>query len=458
MAKKYTLLHLIALGIALGTVLGVLDAQTMTDVRVGIHGAEAATVRPIQRRRTATPLERQANRLNARIERRFGITFDQAALISALEERKRVMNQVLTTTFVPDATGTAEEHKLQPWFVRLQNHADWITFVPEAEQPRFVVSATAMATALAATPPAESYPPLHTGVVEPESDGKVIRVKTGGFAHAGFSLEPVEAARILDEAIRGGQAAAVIPVQHTMPRAYVLSGSTVQELTLLASGRSDFTGSPSGREKNIVKALQEEVTDILVPAQTPFSFNDAISGSLATEDWYMALAIFAGGELEYVPGGGICQAATTVYRAALLAGLPILKRSNHSLYVTYYKKYGVGMDATVYPGKQDLVFQNDTQGPLLVQATIEGTEAIVNLYGIADGRHVAMTGPYFSSTAPEDLPMKNDRKLAKNEIAWMRTVTRSDGTASDELLLSRYIALPKSLPKEIPHAAAYSFE
>ena len=81
------------------------------------------------------------------------------------------------------------------------------------------------------------------------------------------------------------------------------------------------------------------------------------------------------GELQNGIGGGVCQVSTTTFNAAFFAGLPIIERTNHALYISHYPQ---GRDATVdYPGI-DLKFRNDTKEWLLLR-TFVGT-------GLAD-RH-----------------------------------------------------------------------
>ena len=138
--------------------------------------------------------------------------------------------------------------------------------------------------------------------------------------------------------------------------------------------------------------------------------------------------------------------ATTTYRAILLAGLPVVNRKAHSLYVSYYEKYGVGMDATVYPGQQDLTFTNDTGNFLLVQSYDDGFEARVNIYGTSDGRIVRMEGPYFATNAPEDLSV-HDRSLAKNEIVWRQHITYGGVTVTNTIV-SRYKTIPLSIARK----------
>ena len=70
-------------------------------------------------------------------------------------------------------------------------------------------------------------------------------------------------------------------------------------------------------------------------------------------------------------GGGVCQASTTVYQAAVCAGLSIVKREPHSDAVNYTD---YGKDATVYwVGKRkiDLVFRNNTENPIYMVAGVQ---------------------------------------------------------------------------------------
>ena len=133
-----------------------------------------------------------------------------------------------------------------------------------------------------------------------------------------------------------------------------------------------------------------------------------------------------------------------MYRAMVNAGLPVEKRKEHSLFVVYYEKYGIGLDATIYPGQQDLTFKNDTGNYLLIQSYYDGFEATVNLYGTPDGRTVALEGPYFSANAPEHIKVK-DRALKANEVAWTQKITSADGSVQENTIVSRYKVLPKSV-------------
>lgn len=160
--------------------------------------------------------------------------------------------------------------------------------------------------------------------------------------------------------------------------------------TLLARGESDFHGSSNARVHNIKTGASKFNGAIIKPGEE-FSFNK-ILGEVDEKTGYQPELVIKGGQTIPEYGGGLCQLSTTVFRAAILAGLPITERRPHSFPVKYYNPQG--FDATIYPGVADLKFVNDTGGHILLQTRVEGTELFVELYGSSDGRQVAMDGPH----------------------------------------------------------------
>lgn len=77
-------------------------------------------------------------------------------------------------------------------------------------------------------------------------------------------------------------------------------------------------------------------------------------------------------------GGGICQVSSTVYNAALLTGLDIVERRNHSLPVKYLPK---GLDATFASGAINFRFKNNTGKSLLIHAKVQGGYLTVKFFG-----------------------------------------------------------------------------
>ena len=101
-----------------------------------------------------------------------------------------------------------------------------------------------------------------------------------------------------------------------------------------------------------------------------FSFN-ALVGKRNEKNGFKEAIGYISGELAVVVGGGVCQASTTVYAAALCAGMTIKNRTPHSIPVSYIS---LGQDATVNDMRGheiDLVFYNKTGSKVYITCGIE---------------------------------------------------------------------------------------
>lgn len=172
--------------------------------------------------------------------------------------------------------------------------------------------------------------------------------------------------------------------------------------TLLGKGVSHFAGSIPNRIHN-VNLAQSKFKGILVPPNEIFSFNEVL-GDVSAYTGYKSAYVIKDGKTVLGDGGGVCQVSTTLFRAILSAGLPIVERKPHSYRVGYYEQgFGPGLDATVYYPTTDLKFKNDTEAYLLIQPTIDnpGYTLTFEIYGTSDGRVSTVTKPIItSSTAP----------------------------------------------------------
>lgn len=158
---------------------------------------------------------------------------------------------------------------------------------------------------------------------------------------------------------------------------------------LLGLGTSDYGKSPPSRIHNIKIGMSKFNGIILKPGEE-FSFNKLLGEVDETED-YQAELVIKNSKLEREYGGGLCQVSTTIFRSAVLAGLPITERKPHSFPVQYYNPQG--FDSTIYPGVVDLKFVNDTPNHILIQTKVTGSKLSVEIYGTDDGRKVTMEGP-----------------------------------------------------------------
>lgn len=264
-----------------------------------------------------------------------------------------------------------------------------------------------------------------------------------GIAKDGITVPIDENLERIQSLVGQGVFEANLLLERTDAYVFNTSGTDLGDLNLIGTGRSNFAGSPEGRAANIQKGLREKMNNIVVPSGTEFSFNSFLGHHLSAKDgWKLALGIFGGGQLRPTLGAGLCQVSTTVYRAILNAGMPVLKRKPHSLYVKYYKPYGEGLDATIYlgGGGPDLVFKNDSPSYIFIQSYVDGDDAYVNFYGTSDGRQTTLSGPYRRNNIPPETGIKP----GPTEIVWFRTVHWPDNRHVEENINSRYKTLPKS--------------
>ena len=97
-------------------------------------------------------------------------------------------------------------------------------------------------------------------------------------------------------------------------------------------------------------------------------------------------------------GGGMCSSSTTLFNAALRAGLKMGARANHTYYID---RYPLGLDATVWAeswGRQTMSFTNDMKTPVLIRGfKIVGKGGVgyvrYEIWGVDDGRRVSISRP-----------------------------------------------------------------
>lgn len=70
--------------------------------------------------------------------------------------------------------------------------------------------------------------------------------------------------------------------------------------------------------------------------------------------------------------------------------MSIEEKHTHSMPVSYVLK---GQDATVFYGKLDFRFRNDTQGYLLISARTGRNWLRIQLFGLADDQHPVLQKP-----------------------------------------------------------------
>jgi vancomycin resistance protein YoaR len=171
----------------------------------------------------------------------------------------------------------------------------------------------------------------------------------------------------------------------------------IQEL--VAESTTSFTKSSRARMQNIAIAASR-FHGVVVEPDEIFSFNEHL-GEVSAEAGYEESLIIMGDRTRVGIGGGVCQVATTAFRAAFWGGYPIEERWAHGYRVRAYEP-PVGLDATVYAPFVDLRFRNDTPHHLLLQTETDLKARTVTFlfYSTSVGRRVEMEEPVTENRVP----------------------------------------------------------
>jgi vancomycin resistance protein YoaR len=185
----------------------------------------------------------------------------------------------------------------------------------------------------------------------------------------------------------------------------------------IAEGKSDFTHSIAQRVHNLTLAASK-FNGVLIPKGKVFSFNDAV-GDISALTGYQPAYVIKEGKTVLGDGGGVCQVSTTLFRAALNAGLPIIERNAHAYRVGYYENDSQpGFDATVYGPTVDLKIKNDTPGYILIETEIDAENNLLyfKFFGKKDNRRIEISKATVYDVVPALPPKYQDDPTLKKGV------------------------------------------
>ncbi|MEK7189992.1 MAG: VanW family protein, partial [Patescibacteria group bacterium] len=262
--------------------------------------------------------------------------------------------------------------------VPVETWAHWIKLVKKEKQATIDIDEKLMAEDIKLIAPSVNQPMEEAKFAM--QNGKVMEFSPGV---VGVELNEKKTKLGIVNVLFGNATSTAIAVEKTEPLTQVAGLNEMGIKEIIGIGRSNFAGSPVNRRHNIKVGVQS-LNGILIAPNETFSMLKSL-GEINAERGYRPELVIKGNKTTPEFGGGLCQVATTFFRAMLAAGLPVLERQSHSYRVSYYEP-PVGIDATIYDPKPDLKFLNDTGNYILIQARIEGDELIFEFWGTKDGR------------------------------------------------------------------------
>ncbi len=186
---------------------------------------------------------------------------------------------------------------------------------------------------------------------------------------------------------------------------------------LIGVGKSNYTHSIPERVHNVLLA-SSKFHGVLIQKGEEFSFNKIV-GDISAATGYQPAYIIKSGKTVLGDGGGVCQVSTTLFRAALNSGLPIVERVAHAYRVGYYENDSKpGFDATVFSPYADFKFKNDTPAAILIQMVVNKNtnELTFEFYGRKDGRQIFISQPTLYDVQPPPPPLYQDDPTIKRGV------------------------------------------
>jgi vancomycin resistance protein YoaR len=341
-------------------------------------------------------------------------------------------------------------HDTDSWTIGAATVAGWISFALTADG-RYtpVIGQDAAVPALAGLAALIDRQPTEATFLVGRGD-KVVGVAAG---KDGLTLDPGATSPSVVQAVlaRAADGAPAEPPTVALAVTTVAPKLTTQQAQLVAPLMEQIStwttyypvSDRNGFGANITipaRTIDRQV----VPPGGVFDFWQAI-GEVSARTGYLPGGAIIDGKTEPTGAlaGGICSCSTTLFNAAVRAGLEILARTNHYYYID---RYPLGLDATVFESESGSVttmsFRNDTAYPILIRGYASPGVVKFSLFSVPTGRKVTFTQPIVTNRNPgierteytSSIPVGTSKRLEYPTIGMQVTVTRTVTDASGAVI------------------------
>jgi vancomycin resistance protein YoaR len=234
-------------------------------------------------------------------------------------------------------------------------------------------------------------------------------------------------------------ALALVLVLATAPAdSAILPASPPEEFpVVLGSFTTTLAGSLPERTHNVRLAAAALDGTVLRPGEE-LSFNRAV-GPRTAACGYGPAPVILRERRDVQVGGGVCQVASTLFDAVLLAGLTVVERHRHSSPVDYVAP---GEDATIAWGAKDLRLRNDLAQDVRVRVEVLGATLSARIEGGEEG-----AGTFELETLERESPAPDDvAGLPGRDVELYRVLLRDGEEQSRELVHRDHYPPSRSRP------------
>lgn len=216
--------------------------------------------------------------------------------------------------------------------------------------------------------------PLPINALVTQKDGKVtvVNEKNGEAPDAKEATKKLN--QILNDDWDGKGTSLQVSVKESMPE---ITAKDLEEVTDLLGTHTTFYGADgSGRSQNVESGAMHISGTLMQPGEEVSA--NALMEPYTYENGYKEAASYESNQVVNTMGGGICQVSTTLYNALLYAELEIVERYPHSMLVAYAEP---SKDAAIADDVLDLVFKNNLDSPIYIEAVLSEGNLTFNVYG-----------------------------------------------------------------------------
>ncbi len=146
--------------------------------------------------------------------------------------------------------------------------------------------------------------------------------------------------------------------------------------TVIGTYTTHYADSAEGRAANLANGARLINNAVLYPGDI-FSSYEYLTPFTEANGYFVAGAYLQGKVIDSV-GGGACQVTTTLYNAILKAELEVVERQPHSMTISYVD---LSRDAAIAGTYKDFKFKNNTDVPILIEATTKGRTITFKIWG-----------------------------------------------------------------------------
>ncbi|MDR0897326.1 MAG: VanW family protein [Oscillospiraceae bacterium] len=331
-------------------------------------------------------------------ENQWAITPETLGMHTALET---VVGEAVNEAFLVGRTGSLLERGLAVFTLRSE---PYYAFTSNVEKNTSFIDSLLAQMAAAVNLPPQDASFIFDGT---RNNPVIITEEVSGRVLDTDALR----AQIIDRI--NGMQPGVIDLQPAEIPPQITAAMIREATTLIADATTEIASfSTEDRNKNVQRGLDAFNNMIIRPGQT-VSFNGIVGKRTVANGFYEALEI-VNGAYEPGVGGGICQVSSTLYNAAIQAGMKINTRRNHGIPVSYIP---MGEDATVSDRGIDFKFTNNTGADVYVSARMGGNSSrktcSIRFYGVKNPNNYsyAFRHETLEEYEPKEVTVKDRERL-----------------------------------------------